>query len=55
MINAISPAMSVPGAAPAGSHIATRPASAERQDSVQLSAQAKALASGDADHDGDSH
>lgn len=31
------------------------PASSDQQDSVQLSPQAKAQASGDVDHDGDSH
>ena len=31
------------------------PASSERQDSVQLSPEAKAQASADVDHDGDSH
>lgn len=32
-----------------------KPAAAEPADTVQLSAQAKAAAAGDIDHDGDSH
>jgi hypothetical protein len=40
--------------APSGTHPSTQPKQQPAQDSVQLSPQAKAAASGDVDHDGDS-
>jgi hypothetical protein len=46
----------IPAATQSGTHqTASTKESQPPQDSVQLSAVAKAAASGDADHDGDSH
>ncbi|HEX4165800.1 MAG TPA: hypothetical protein VHZ55_10030 [Bryobacteraceae bacterium] len=42
-------------AAPSGTHGPAQTKQQPAQDSVHLSAQAKAAASGDVDHDGDSH
>ena len=56
-VNPVSQSTATAGALPAQNqppHKAQPPAPAP-QDTIQLSAQAKAAATGDVDHDGDSH
>ena len=58
MINPVSSASAVPQAFATNNAVQTRPqpaSSSAPQDSVQLSPRAQAQASGDVDHDGDSH
>jgi len=58
MINPVSSASAVSQAVPAQNTAQSKPqpaSSSEPQDTVQLSSKAQAHASGDVDHDGDSH
>lgn len=55
MISPISSASAVSQTTNPQNTAQSKPASSEPQDSVQLSPQAQAQASGDVDHDGDSH
>jgi hypothetical protein len=58
MINPVSSALAVSQAVPTQNTAQARPqptSSAEPKDSVQLSPKAQAHASGEVDHDGDSH
>jgi len=55
MISPISSSTAVPVSSVPTQSPAPKASSAAPQDTVQLSPQAKAAASGDVDHDGDSH
>jgi len=56
MINPVSSGSTIPAAAQSAPQLKPQQASSSaQQDTVQLSSKAQAHASGDVDHDGDSH